>query len=178
MNHRNFHFTQIPDKTNDKVFLNSPETMLLDHFWPFWSFLPNEVFFQNILALLHTAIYGPLTPCEVSEKTDEPNLRKLTDKQKDGWRTHRPYFIGVCGQFPDWTVPQLTLPRGQFPDWHFPDGHLPNGHFPERTIPRPDTSPKDTSPTGHFPTKTFPRTDISLAITYFQISAFFSETFC
>ena len=79
----------------------------------------------------------------------------------------------IVGQFPDRTLPRLTLPRGQIPD-----GHFPNGHFPERTIPRPDTSPKDTSLTGHFPTKTFPRTDISLAITYFQISAFFSETFC
>ena len=27
MNHKNFHFTQIPDKTNDGIFLKSPETM-------------------------------------------------------------------------------------------------------------------------------------------------------
>ena len=27
MNHRNFHFTQIPEKTNDVIFLKSPETM-------------------------------------------------------------------------------------------------------------------------------------------------------
>ena len=27
MNHRNFHFTQIPDKTNDGIFLKSPETI-------------------------------------------------------------------------------------------------------------------------------------------------------
>ena len=27
MNHRNFHFTQIPDKTNNVIFLKSPETM-------------------------------------------------------------------------------------------------------------------------------------------------------
>ena len=49
------------------------------------------------------------------------------------------------------TVPRLKLCRG----------HVPDGHFAERTIPRPDTSPNDTSPTGHFPTKKFPRTDIS-----------------
>ena len=84
----------------------------------------------------------------------------------------------IVGQFPDGTVPRLPLPRGHVPDGHFPDGHFPNGHFPERTIPWPDTSPKDTSPTEHFPTKTFPRTDISPTKTYFQISAFFRETFC
>ena len=35
MNHNNFYFTQIPDKTNDKIFLKSPKTMCLGHFWPF-----------------------------------------------------------------------------------------------------------------------------------------------
>ena len=30
-NHRNFHFTQISDKTN-KIFLKGPETMFLGHF--------------------------------------------------------------------------------------------------------------------------------------------------
>ena len=32
MNHKNFHFTQIPDKTNDVIFLKSPKTMFLGHF--------------------------------------------------------------------------------------------------------------------------------------------------
>ena len=35
MNHKNFHFTQIPDKTNDMIFLKSPKTMFLGHFWLF-----------------------------------------------------------------------------------------------------------------------------------------------
>ena len=33
MNHKNFHFTQIPEKTNDVIFLKSPKTMFLGHFW-------------------------------------------------------------------------------------------------------------------------------------------------
>ena len=38
MNHRNFHFTKIPDKTNDIIFLKSPLKMFLcrlcfGHFW-------------------------------------------------------------------------------------------------------------------------------------------------
>ena len=35
MNHKNFRFTQIPDKTNDMIFWKSPKTLFLDHFWPF-----------------------------------------------------------------------------------------------------------------------------------------------
>ena len=59
MNRKNFDFTQIPDKTNNVIFLKSQTTMFLGHFWPF---LPNEDFFQNIW-LSHKTIYGPLTLC-------------------------------------------------------------------------------------------------------------------
>ena len=45
MNHKNFHFTQIPDKTNDMIFLKSPKTMFLGHFDHFQSFLPDGDFF-------------------------------------------------------------------------------------------------------------------------------------
>ena len=93
MNHKNFHFTQIPDKTNDMIFLKSPKTMFLGHFWPFLVIFARWGFFPKNPALSHTTIYGPLTPCYVSEKTNEPIPRKLTDRQKDGW-TDRPYFIG------------------------------------------------------------------------------------
>ena len=56
MNHKNFHFTQIPDKTNDMIFLKSPKTMFLGHFWPF---VPDRDFFQKI-QLCHTQLYmGP-----------------------------------------------------------------------------------------------------------------------
>ena len=37
MNHKNFDFTQIPDKTNDVIFLKSPKTMFLGHFWTFFA---------------------------------------------------------------------------------------------------------------------------------------------
>ena len=49
----NFHFTQIPDKTNDIIFLKSPKTMFWGHFWPF---LPDRDFFQKI-QLCHTQLY-------------------------------------------------------------------------------------------------------------------------
>ena len=59
MNHKNFDFTQIPGKTNDIIFLKSPKTMFLGHFW---AFLPDRNFSQKI-QLSHTTIYGPLTLC-------------------------------------------------------------------------------------------------------------------
>ena len=45
MNHKNFHFTQIPDKTNDTIFSKSLKTLFLDDFCPFLSFLPDRDFF-------------------------------------------------------------------------------------------------------------------------------------
>ena len=80
MNQKNFRFTQIPDKTKDMISLKSPKTLFWGHFW---SFLPGEDFFKKIL-LSHTTKLGSLTPCQVLEKTNEPILRKLTDRRKDG----------------------------------------------------------------------------------------------
>ena len=45
MNHKNFNFTQISDKTNVAISLKSLKTMFWSHFW---SFLPNEDFSQKI----------------------------------------------------------------------------------------------------------------------------------
>ena len=33
MNHKNYHFTQIPDKINDMIFLKSPKTLFWGYFW-------------------------------------------------------------------------------------------------------------------------------------------------
>ena len=87
MNHKNFHFTQISDKTNDVIFLKSPKTMFWAIFDNFWLFLPDGEFSQNIW-LYHTYL-GPLTPCEVSEKTNEPILRTLNDRRKEGRKDRR-----------------------------------------------------------------------------------------
>ena len=56
MNHKNFHFAQIPDKINDMIFLKSPKNMFLGHFW---QFLADGDFFRKI-RLCHTQLYmGP-----------------------------------------------------------------------------------------------------------------------
>ena len=47
-NHKNFHFTQIWDKTNDTIFLKVQKTMFWDNFWPClvifaqWGFFPKK----------------------------------------------------------------------------------------------------------------------------------------
>ena len=56
MNHKNFRFMQIPDKTNDMIFLKSPKTL-------FWDIFARWAFFPKNRALSHTTLYGPVTPC-------------------------------------------------------------------------------------------------------------------
>ena len=60
------------------------KTLFLDHFWPFQSFLPDGDFFQKSSSATHNYIWTE-TPCQVSEKTNEPIPRKLqTDRRTDG----------------------------------------------------------------------------------------------
>ena len=84
MNHNKFHFRQIPDKTNDVIFLKMPEAMFLGHFWPFFNIFARWGIFFKKSTLPNATIYGPVTPCYVSEKTNEPIPRNLTDRRKDG----------------------------------------------------------------------------------------------
>ena len=84
MNHKNFCFTRTLDKTNNMIF-KSPKTLFLSHFWPSLVIFARLGFFLKNPALSHTTIYEPLTPCYVSEKPNEPTLRKLTaDIRTDG----------------------------------------------------------------------------------------------
>ena len=96
MNHKNFHFTQIPDKNNNVIFLKSPKTMLLGHFWTFLVISAQWGFFPKNPAVTNNYIWAPNTML-VSEKTHEPIPRKPMDRRQDGQkdrRTDRPYFIG------------------------------------------------------------------------------------
>ena len=63
----------------------------MGHFLPFLVMLAQWGFFQKIW-LSHTTIYGPVTPCLVSGKTNEPIPRKLTGKQMDGWKDGQTLF--------------------------------------------------------------------------------------
>ena len=77
MNLKNFPFTLIPDKTNDLIFLKKSKKIV---FVPFLTIFAQWGFFPKKQALSHTTTYGPLTLYQVSEKTNEPIPRKLTDR--------------------------------------------------------------------------------------------------
>ena len=91
INRKNFHFTQIPDKTNDVIFLKSPKTMFLGHFWPFLVIFAWWGFFPKNLAVTHNYIWAPNTMLSF-RKTNEPILRKLTDRLKDGRKDKETLF--------------------------------------------------------------------------------------
>ena len=59
MNHNNFQFTQIPDKTNDMIFLKSPET--IQKVWViFGHFCLMGIFSKKSQYSCHTQLYmGP-----------------------------------------------------------------------------------------------------------------------
>ena len=68
MNHKKINFTQIPDKTNDMIYLKSPKNLfwaISDHFWSFWP-------------------HGEKIQICHMQKTNESIQRKLTDRRKDG----------------------------------------------------------------------------------------------
>ena len=54
------------------------------YFWPVFPIFGEKHFFSKNQALSHTTPHGPLTPCRVSEKTNEPIPRKLPDRRTEG----------------------------------------------------------------------------------------------
>ena len=84
MNQKNFHFTKIPDKTNDVIFLESPKPC----FWAtFDHFCPMGIFSKKSGSVTHNYIWAPNTMLSFRQ----------TDGRMDGWtdgQTDRPYFIG------------------------------------------------------------------------------------
>ena len=72
MGHNYFHSTPLPDKTNEQIFLKVKKSQL----WVI--FVGRGV--SPIIKLSCISSYGLLTPYKVSEKTNEPILRKLPQR--------------------------------------------------------------------------------------------------
>ena len=53
------------------------------YFWHIFLIFGTNKFFKKNPALPHTT-HGSLTPCRVSEKTNEPIPRKLSDRRMEG----------------------------------------------------------------------------------------------
>ena len=58
MNHKIFHFTQIPDNNNDVIFLKSPKTIILGHFG---HFCPMEIFSKKFGFVTRNYMWAPNT---------------------------------------------------------------------------------------------------------------------
>ena len=64
------------------------------HFCPF-DRNSGRFFFPKNLAPSLTRYHGQLSSSTISEKTNDPNLRKLSDRRTDG-QTNKSDFIGCC----------------------------------------------------------------------------------
>ena len=49
--------------------------------------LGHQIFFFKNLALSVTRYYGQLSSCKISEKTNDPIMRKFSDGRTDRWST-------------------------------------------------------------------------------------------
>ena len=84
MNHKNFRFTQIPDKTNDMIFLKSPKTLFLGQFWPFLFIFAWWWFFPKNPAVTGNYICAPNIMLSFRKKLMSQFLEKVwTDEWKD-----------------------------------------------------------------------------------------------
>ena len=76
-NHKTLHFRSFLAKTNDSILRKSPKTLFLGLFGPFFPIFQKMRIFPKNPALSLFIIYGPLTSCKISEKTNEPIPRKV-----------------------------------------------------------------------------------------------------
>ena len=101
MNHKNFDFTQISDKTNDMIFLKSPKTMFLGHFCPIGIFSKKS--------RCHTEIYkAPNIKLSFREKLTSQSKDNL---QADGRRDRQTLFyrtLPAQGRDPTASLQQVT----------------------------------------------------------------------
>ena len=83
-NHNTLHFRSFLAKTNDSILRKSPKTLFLGLFRPLFPIFEKMRIFPKNPALSLFYIYGPLTSCKKSEKTNEPIPRTLRYARTDG----------------------------------------------------------------------------------------------
>ena len=77
---KNVPFTQIPDKAYDMIFLKSPKTLFLYHFWQFL------VIFAQVTP---NFIWAPNTMLSFRKnwRANSDKTYRQTERRMDGWRT-------------------------------------------------------------------------------------------
>ena len=91
MNHKNFRLIQIPDKTNDVIFLKKPKTLFLGYFWHFlvisawWGFFPkNPAVTHNYIWVPNTKFQKKLMSQLWENLWADGRTHKRTDRRTDG----------------------------------------------------------------------------------------------
>ena len=86
-NHNTLHFRSFLAKTNDSILCKIPKKIILgailDLFGPFLPIFEKMRFFPKNRALSLLRIYRPLTSFKISEKNNEPILRKVCYRRTD-----------------------------------------------------------------------------------------------
>ena len=80
---------KVSEKTNVPIPRKMGKSPFLGYFGPFWPNLGQTRIFPKNRAPSDMSLYGPLTSCKVSEKSNEPIPRKVPHP-----RTHKGEFIG------------------------------------------------------------------------------------
>ena len=87
MNHKNFRFTQIPDKTNDMIFLKSKNAVFGPFLTIFGHFCPMGIFSKKSGSATRNYIWDPNTMLSLWKKMSQfwENLRTdgRTDRRMD-----------------------------------------------------------------------------------------------
>ena len=102
MNHKSFHFTQIPDKTNDAIFLKSRKTLILDHFLTIFGHFCLMDFFPKNPAVTHNYIWAP--------KHNAKFPKKLMSQFQENLRTDGRIDRRTYGRMDGQTLFYRTLP--------------------------------------------------------------------
>ena len=100
---------QFKEKIVDQTWEKSRKPNLGSNFGPFESNLGHQIFFLKNLALSVTRYHGQLSLCTISNKTNDPILRKLSQWLADR-QTDKSDFIGRCAtkvKHPIWKVKKL-----------------------------------------------------------------------
>ena len=94
----NYHYMQFQGKLMNQTWENSKKNLVLGlilaYLAKIWA--TNFFFSQKNLAPSVPRYYGQLSSCTISEKTDNPILRKLSDGGTNGPTDGRSDFIGRC----------------------------------------------------------------------------------
>ena len=93
MNQKNFHLTQISDKTNYVIFVKNPKTLFLEHFWLFWVIFAWWGLFLKTPTVTYNYVWAHNSMLSFRKKLMSQFRENLQREGRTDRRTDTPYFI-------------------------------------------------------------------------------------